>query len=531
MPRRTLPPLIRQLLNPSIYPHAVDKVELVQTHISFVLLAGDYVYKIKKPLNFGFLDFSTLNKRRYYCQQEVLLNSRLCPDTYLGVVRITEGNDGVALDGGRGRVVDYAVHMRRLPAERMMDRLLASGELTADMVARVADRLTEFHRRAETSPKIARYGDWAIRFAWKENFQQWAPYIGQTITAEQDRLLQDYVRSFLRRNDRLLARRVEEERIRDCHGDLRSDAICLVNGLCIYDCIEFNRRFRYTDVAGDVGFLAMDLEYRGRPDLANAFVNRYVERSGDRDLPSLISFYKCYRAAVRGKVEGLRLTQPEVSAREKAQARRTARRYFHLACRQAAQDRPILIITCGLTATGKSTLARRLSKDAGLALISSDLVRKELAGLAPEERRFEPFRRGIYSPQFSDRTYQALIERARGQLRQGRSALIDASFLQRKHRRWARRLAEEEGAEFLCIESRASDAAVRRRLAKRLREGGDPSDARWEIYRAQKGAFQPVTELPPGEHLVADSPQPLEKQLRAVPALQHVSDLGRDPPV
>jgi len=490
-------------------------VELVQTHISFVLLAGEHVYKIKKPVNFGFLDFSTLGKRRFYCQQEVALNSRLCPTIYLGVVRIREHDGRIAIEGP-GRVVEYAVHMRRLPAERMMDRLLAKGEVTEAMLEELADRLAEFHRQAETNFGIARYGDWAIRFAWRENLRQWQPYIGQTLTAAQDRLLGEYVRWFLRRNRALLRRRVQELRIRDCHGDLRSDAICFSDGLCIFDCIEFNKRFRYTDVAGDVAFLAMDLDYRGWPDLAEAFALRYAEACGDGELMKVLGFYKCYRAAVRGKVEGFRLSQPEVSSREKKEALRAARRYFTLACRYARQDRPLLIITCGLTATGKSLLARRLAEARGLVLLPSDVVRKELAGLPPQARRLEPFERGIYSPRFTDRTYRELLERAREHLEEGRSVIIDASFVRRKHRRWAQRLAQRQGADFYCLEFRAPDSAVRRRLARRLREGGDPSDARWEVYVAQKEIFQPVDELEPERHILVDGTRSIEAGLAAV---------------
>lgn len=527
MARAELPPLVRALLRPSAYPHPVDRVRLLQTHISYVFLAGDYAYKVKKPVNFGFLDFSTLGKRRYYCRQEVILNRRLCPDTYLGVSRITQEGGRFAVDG-QGRVVEYAVRMRRLPAEGMMDRLLESGALTADMVRRLADRLAQFHRQAETGPRIAAYGDWAIRFAWRENFQQWAPFIGDTITAEEDRALQAFVAAFFARRADLLRRRVEELRIRDCHGDLRSDAVCFTDGLCVFDCIEFNRRFRYTDVAGDVGFLAMDLDYRGRPDLAQAFLERYVQASGDADLPQVIDFYRCYRAAVRGKVEGFRAVQPEVSPRERAAARRAARRYFRLACRYAASFPPaFLVITCGLTATGKSLLARRLAEAAGFRVLSSDVVRKELAGLSPGEHRFEPFGRGIYSPAFTDRTYRALMEAARPLLLEGRSVIIDASFARRKHRTWARRLAEETGAQFLCLECRASDAAVARRLARRLREGGDPSDARWEIYLAQKRVFQPVRELPPERHLAIDTGRPPERAVSAaLRALRRLWPLG-----
>src|SRR3990170_5277034 len=470
-----LPPFVRALLDPTAYPHPVDRVQLIQTHVSYVFLAGEHVYKVKKPVDFGFLDFSTPAKRRYYCRQEVVLNSRLCSNTYLGVSRIRERDGRVSIDG-RGRVIDYAVHMRRLPAERMMDRLLESGGLTDAMLRELAQRLAEFHANSQTDRRIAEYGDWAIRYAWDENIRQWADYVGDTISAEQDRIIRAYGEAFLAREAELLRRRVDDLRIRDCHGDLRSDAVCFTDGVCIYDCIDFNRRLRYTDVAGDVGFLAMDMDYRGHGERAAAL----------------------FGACVRGKVEGFRSRAAEVPASERRQAVRAARRYFELACRYARTLPPaMLIITCGFTATGKSSLARRLGELAGADAVSSDVVRKGLAGLAPSEHRFEPFRAGIYSPDFTGLTYEALLAEGRGRLRRGRSVILDASFLRREQRRAAARLAGEEGGQFACLLFQASDDAVRGRLARRLREGGDPSDARWEIYAAQKRRFQHPAEMPP----------------------------------
>jgi len=306
-------------------------------------------------------------------------------------------------------------------------------------------------------------------------------------------------------------------RIRDCHGDLRSDAVCFSDGICIYDCIDFNRRLRYTDVAGDVGFLAMDLDYRGHQAQAAAFVDAYVQLSKDSDLRRVIDFYKCYRACVRGKVDGLRSREPEVPPRQRRASARAARRYFQLACRYAESLPPaLLVITCGLTATGKSALVRRLAELADMEVISSDVVRKRLAGLAPVERRFEPFRRGIYSPEFTERTYAALLEEGRERLRRGQSVVLDASYIRRQHRRAAARLAAEEGAQFACLECRASTGVVRRRLARRLRQGGDPSDARWEIYVAQKRRFQRPSEVTPQQLIVVDGERPLDRAARQV---------------
>lgn len=525
-----LPPVIQALLGPSIYEHPVDRVQLIQTHISYVLLAGGHVYKVKKPVNFGFLDFSALAKRRYYCRQEVLLNSRLCADTYLGVIPIRE-RDGEYRLGGAGRTVEYAVHMRRLPEERMMHRLAEAGQVTPEMIERLARTLAEFHEEAEGGPRITQYGDWAIRYAWDENFRQWERFIGVTVTEEQDRILKAFGQAFFARKREVLERRRQDQRIRDCHGDLRSDSVCFLDDhgrICIYDCIDFNRRFRYTDVAGDVGFLAMDLDYRGRPELASAFVGSYVKASGDEDLPAIIDFYKCYRAAVRGKVEGFLLGQPEVPAAEKRRARQAAARYFRLAAEYAASLPPaMLVITCGLAGTGKSTLARALADATGFEMVSSDVVRKRLAGIEPGERRLEEFGAGIYTADFSELTYGALLDAARESLQAGRSVIVDASFIRREHRKRAADVARETGAQFACVEVQCEPGAVRNRLERRLREGADPSDARWGTYVQQRRRFQRPTEVPPERRIIADSSRPVRSQVRpVVTALRKISPLS-----
>jgi hypothetical protein len=502
-------------------------VQLIQTHVSYVLLAGDYAYKIKKPVNFGFLNFSTLSRRRYYCRQEVILNSRLCADTYLGVVPV-RCKDGHFVVGGPGETAEYAVKMRRLPADRMMDRLLARGELTESMLSRVAARLAVFHAAAGTGPRIAEYGNWAIRYAWDENIRQWAPNVGQTVTAQQDRVLRAYGEAFFARRADVLRRRVHGLRIRECHSDLRSDAVCISDGICIFDCVEFNRRIRLVDVARDVGFLAMDLDYRRRPDFAQTFVRQYIDASGDAEMAAVIDFYRCYNACVRGKVEGFLLGQPEVSAARKRRARAAARRYFALACRYAESLAPaMLVITCGLPATGKSTLAHAVSRAAGFGMLSSDVVRKELAGLHPHEHAYIPFEAGIYSPEFTDRTYAALLAQARERLLSGRSVILDAAFVRRSHRRLARRLARETGAQFVCIHLEAGDETIRRRLARRLRSGADPSDARWEIYAARKRRFQRPSDISPDRLITINAERPLSAQTKTVlSALRTLSPLS-----
>jgi aminoglycoside phosphotransferase family enzyme len=326
-----LPELIKALLNPRLYPEPPRQVELVQTQMSYVLLAGDYVYKTKKPVDLGYLDYTTLEKRLVFCRKETELNRRLCPDAYLGVVEITYRNGHYAL-GGEGSIAEYAVKMRRLPGERMLDYLLPRGEVTPEMLADVAGLLAGFHARAETGGEINRIGGLnAVIQNTEENFAQTEPYFGEIIAPETYERLKSYTRGFIKANEDLFRKRVAAGHIRDCHGDLHAAHICFTEKICIYDCIEFNDRFRYTDVAAEVAFLAMDLDRYGRRDLSQAFVDAYIEASGDGELLKLLNFYKCYRAYVRGKVGCFQYDDPQIPAADKARIRADARGYFELA--------------------------------------------------------------------------------------------------------------------------------------------------------------------------------------------------------
>jgi len=326
-----LPELVQKLLDPIAYPDTPQGIELVQTQMSFILLADDYVYKVKKPVNLGYLDYTTLDKRRFYCQREVELNQRLCPEAYLGIVPITKDDDHISIEG-KGEVIEYAVKMRRLPQEAMMDVLLANDQVSPQMVTRVAEKLVEFHQNAETNTSISTFGDLqTITQNTDENFNQTERYIGNTISQEKYRHIKDYTDSFMENNASLFRKRVADGKIRDCHGDLHAAHICFVDGICIYDCIEFNDRFRYCDVAAEIAFLAMDLDRYGRADLSQSFVNAYVDRSQDNELLELLNFYKCYFAYVRGKVESFKLDDPYIAGDEKKRVMATAMRYFELA--------------------------------------------------------------------------------------------------------------------------------------------------------------------------------------------------------
>jgi aminoglycoside phosphotransferase family enzyme len=333
-----LPWIVQALLNSQAYPHGPQKVELVQTQMSFILLTGEYVYKVKKPVNLGYLDYTTLEKRHFFCRQEVELNRRLCPDAYLAVVPITMSLRGAKRRSnllrmeGQGQAIEYAVKMKQLPQDRMMDVLLPRGQVTREMVAKVAEKLVGFHQKAETDQEIAAFGRLdVIRQNCDENFAQTEKYIGLTIPKAKYDRIEVYTNDFIKSNARLFEKRVREGKIRDCHGDLHAAHVCFTDDICIYDCIEFNDRFRYSDVASEIAFLAMDLDRYQQAGLSRHLVSTYVGLSHDEELLKLLNFYKCYRAYVRGKVESFKLDDPYIPEEGKAKVLTAAQSYFQLA--------------------------------------------------------------------------------------------------------------------------------------------------------------------------------------------------------
>jgi len=321
--------VVDALMKPEAYDEDPGEIELVQTHISFVFLTRRFVYKVKKAVNLGFLDFTTLEKRRFFCEKELELNRRLCGDMYLEVVPINKAD--VIKIKGAGETVEYAVKMKRMPQEKMMNRLLEENKVDNRLIDRIAKIIADFHSKAETNKRISEFGSSSIETNWKENFEQTEEFVGVTLSAEDFKLIRGKINAFMKNNVLLFEKRKTEGRIRDCHGDVHSGNIFVTNGIYIFDAIEFNERIRFTDVAADVAFLAMDLDFRERPNLSSFFVERYVEYSGDRELMRLLPFYKCYRAYVRGKVTSFELKDPNVSGEEKKSARKEAKAYFKLA--------------------------------------------------------------------------------------------------------------------------------------------------------------------------------------------------------
>ncbi len=325
------------LLSPAIYPGCPQEIDFIETHISLLFLTGTHVYKVKKPVNFGFLDFSSLEKREYYCHQEVILNCRLAQGLYLGVVRLTEDEGRVTFDG-KGKVVDFAVEMKQISEAFLLDQLLRRGEMTPEMMEAVVEKLVRFYSVAETNDTIKSFArPERIKQDTDENFAQTEAFVDRTISGQIFREIKEKTNDFLRRRRETFYGRIASDRIRDCHGDLRLEHIFWGDPILIFDCIEFNERFRYTDVAADIGFLTMDLDYHGREDLSEGFLRDYVAKSDDRGLMDVLDFYRCYRAYVRGKVESLRLGDPSLPSEEEEGAKHRAQKYFLLAHRYAGR--------------------------------------------------------------------------------------------------------------------------------------------------------------------------------------------------
>jgi hypothetical protein len=473
------------------------------------------VYKIKKPVDLGFLDFSSLEQRRTYCEAEVRLNRRLCDHTYEGVVPIVETTDGLRVDPDdtTGDVVEYAVKMRYLNPEQFLDARLSRGEATAADIDRVARTLCEFYKERTSSPQIATAG-WIdrLRENTDENFEQSTDQVGTALSQPAYDALRFYTDRFYDQKAALLHRRRAGGLIVDGHGDLRLEHVHLTEErVCIYDCIEFNERFRHLDVGNDIAFLAMDLDFQGRSDLALRLVRRVADTLGDPELNEIIDFYKCYRAYVRGKVEGMHAAEDEVSPADQEASRHRARRYYQWALRYAvAGSTPLVIVVFGRSGTGKSTQAAALARALGWTHLSSDRIRKRHAGLPLHVRASEDERTSLYTSEMTERTYKTLQQRAVEHGREHQGTVLDATYSNPNRRDDLRTALRAANIPYVFVELQAPDEVLRRRLATRAADGATASDARVEDFEMLDTRYQPPTALEDPFHVridTADAPE------------------------
>ena len=481
------------------YPHAAGRIDRRETHVSHVFLAGAFAYKLKKPVKFPFLDASTLERRKQFCRLELSLNRRLTTGVYLGIVPVVENGGRLRL-GGRGRVVEWLVRMRRLPDERMLDRLVARGRVSARDMVRIADRLAGFFRSAKRSRAVGRFGaPDQVAALVLGNLEECRPFVGRLLTEPARASLEAAYRRFLTLRRPLLERRVGDKRIIDGHGDLRCENICLLDDAVgaaaqIFDCVEFEPVFRCGDVVNDLSFLAMDLEFRRRPDLAGALVDRCQRLLGDRDGRLLLEFYQCHRSLVRGKVRGFAWLQHPRTGQGR-RVRRLAARHFALAARYARHFAPPwLLVVGGGIGSGKSTLARSLAEGLGAAWLRSDEIR--LTEFAAARRAGSDFGAGLYAPRISEQVYRRLIRRAERLIRQGRSVVCDGTFSRAAGRDELRRIAARQGTSFHFFQCVVPRAVALRRIARRLASKSDISEARQEHYDRLRQGFEPVRGWP-----------------------------------
>lgn len=485
--------LITALRDPSCYPHPVRRVDVIETHISWVLLTGDYAYKIKKPVTLGFLDFSSLEARRHYCNEELRLNRRTAPQLYLDVVPISGSVSRPAV-GRAGNALEYAVKMRQFPEDALLDRMARSATLQPYHLDLLAQLLAEFHSQIGRASADTAFGSsQCVLDNASRNFSE----IELLAPIEEDlqllRRLRDWTRNEHASLSAVLDSRKLDGFVRECHGDLHLGNIALIDGVPTpFDCIEFNADFRWIDVMNEIAFLVMDLLGHRLPRLAFRFLNAYLEITGDYAGVRVLRFYLVYRALVRAKVVCIRARQPGIGDDEKRHAGQVFREHLQLAQRLAAWSRPALIIMHGLSGSGKTRVSQALLESLGAVRLRSDIERKRLHGLKPAVRTGSGIEAGIYAAGATESTYNQLAHSAHELLMAGYPVIVDAAFLKRAHRDAFRRIASGNGVPFAMASCVAQEATLRERIVKRDSEGKDASEAGVAVLERQLATQDPL---------------------------------------
>jgi aminoglycoside phosphotransferase family enzyme/predicted kinase len=521
-PSCKLPMLIAALRNPELYPHAVRDIEVIETHISWVILTGDYAYKLKKPVDLGFLDFTRLEQRRFYCEEELRLNRRLAPKLYLDVVAIT-GSAEHPLWNGAGTAIEYAVKMRQFPQEALLDRMLERGALTPQYIDVLAARIAAFHAEVEVAGADSLFGTpQRVLQPAMENFRQ----IRALLDGPADLAALDALQAWTEQQHVALsatfAQRKRDGFVRECHGDMHLGNIALVDGqVTVFDCIEFNADLRWIDVVSEVAFLAMDLMDRKRADLAWRALNAYLEHSGDYEGLVVLRYYLVYRAMVRAKVTCIRAAQAGLGTAERAALLQRYRGYIELAQSLATPGVRGLVINHGLSGSGKTTLSQPILEAIGAVRIRSDIERKRLHGVPALQRSGSGIASDMYAPDATALTYGRLGELAHAVVEAGYTVIVDATFLQRSQRDAFHALAVGLKVAFVICDFRAATDTLRGRVAQRLRHGRDASEADFAVLQRQLDTQQPLAPEEQADVVVVDSEHGTDMgaaltQLRAV---------------
>ena len=504
---------IKHMMTPEVYDHPVGHIELIETHISWVILTGDFAYKIKKPVDFGFLDFSTLEKRHRYCEQELQLNRRLAPEIYLDVVAIT-GTQNKPRISAAGDAFEYAVKMRQFPQSAQLDNLLAAGELTPEHIDAIAQMVAKFHQTVEVADDSMDYGNKDMVYQpVEENFSQIKQHLDTDRYADKLETLDQWCRVEFSKLETVFENRKHAGYIRECHGDMHLRNLLWLDGRAIaFDCIEFNPALRWIDVLSEVAFLVMDLQDRKQPQLANRFLNRYLELTGDYPGLSVLPFYLSYRALVRAKVNTLRLQQTALSVAERESTIAEFESYLELAITYTQQPTPKLIIMRGLSASGKSTVSQQLLEKFSAIRIRSDVERKRLFNIASTDqstgsKTSNKIDSGIYNAQASQQTYAKLAELASQIISAGYSVIVDAAFLQHAQRETFQTLAVQLAVPYLILEVTAPAETLRQRIRQRK---FDVSDADLSVLEHQLLNWQALHQDEKSKAITVDTAHPLE---------------------
>ncbi|MDH3979942.1 MAG: AAA family ATPase [Gammaproteobacteria bacterium] len=496
--------LVKALQQPALFPHPVTRFAVVETHISIVLLTGTYAYKFKKPVNFGFLDFSTLAKRKHFCAEELRLNRRLAPELYLEVVPVSAGPHL----GADGDVIECAVRMREFEQASQFDRMLDEDRLTPAHIDALAVRIAEFHATATVAEPESTYGLPAtVQAPVDENFSQVLEHIQGAQEHSRVSPVQDWAQRTYSGLRPVLQARKDSGFIRECHGDLHLRNIALVDDVPVaFDCIEFNDKLRWIDIISEVAFMVMDLDHRGRPDLASRFLNAWLEHSGDYAGLSLLRYYLVYRAMVRAKVDCLRAHQPDVDTGAQAKILQDYHAYIELAGRYTKARPPALLLMHGLSGSGKTTVSQFLLEKLPAIRMRSDVERKRLHGFAGNARTGAGVDQGIYARNANARTYRQLALLAGKVLDAGHNVIIDAAFLQQAQRTPFIELAHARATRCFIIDCQAPEAELRQRITVRQHGRQDASEASVEVLENQLRHYQPLDSSATGaEILVTDS--------------------------